>query len=182
MRLTLCQNTISLLAGLVLINILVLFFSFHVEAATSCDNTTATCAAMCTHIYDDCSMSLNDSSGTAMTQAECITACGSTGADVITCLDAVSCSATAIDSCLVSATASASASADSAYIGGGGVTDNGTTTSGGACGEITDCNSCVSNCRCRYNGTVAADTCCTGCGCECELYCMPTEWWIATCI
>ncbi|MBU1918322.1 MAG: hypothetical protein ABII18_09275 [bacterium] len=160
------------------------FYLPHSQAATSCDNTTTTCTDMCSNIYDTCSMSLLDSDGDAITEASCISACGSTDATVVSCLASVSCDADSIDSCLVTGTDEddAATESDSSYIGGSGVSDGTTTTSGGACGEITDCNSCVTNCRCRYEGTVAANTCCTGCGCECELFCMPTEWWVATCL
>ncbi|HLD44658.1 MAG TPA: hypothetical protein VJC18_04425 [bacterium] len=153
-----------------------------VWAATSCENTTTTCEDMCAHVYDTCAVSLIDSGGSARSEAECVSACASTDPAVISCLASVSCTAEAVDNCLISATSTGTSTDDSSYIGGGGVSDGETTTSGGACGEITDCNSCISNCRCRYDGTVAASQCCTGCGCECELYCMPTEWWIATCI
>ncbi len=154
------------------------------QAASSCDNTTATCEDACSNIYDTCSISINNSSGSAMLETECVSACASTDAAVITCLASVSCTASAVDNCLTYASSSTSTEdEDSTYVGGSGVEDSeGTTTSGGSCGTISDCNSCISNCRCRYGGTAAASTCCTGCGCECELYCMPTEWWVATCI
>ena len=157
------------------------------QATESCDNTTATCEEMCAHIYTTCSMSFQDSSDVAMTETECVAACGSTDPAVVSCLAAITCNLESIDSCLVNATASSGSgsSEDSggSYIGGGGVADDsGGSTNSGGCGAITDCNSCITNCRCRYDGTAAASTCCTGCGCECELFCMPTDWWIATCM
>lgn len=169
--------------------ILALFFLgiTNAGATEACNNTTATCEAMCTRIYDTCAMSFKNSSSVAMTQTECITACASTHPNVVSCLTDTTCTLAAIDSCLVNATASSGSGSSTggtdSYIGGGGVTDAaGQTSSSGSCGAITDCNSCVTNCRCRYGGTAAASTCCTGCGCECELYCVPTEWWIATCM
>lgn len=157
----------------------------NVSATEACNNTTATCEAMCAHVYDTCTMSFKNSSSVAMSETACITACASTSPDVVSCLTTITCNLEAIDSCLVNATASSGSGTGSTgtYIGGGGVTDAaGSTANSGACGTITDCNSCVTNCRCRYGGTAAEGTCCTGCGCECELYCVPTEWWIATCM
>lgn len=174
--------------GLVILFLTLLFAGLpNVRATETCDNTTTACETMCANVYDTCSMSFKNSDNEEMTKAECITACGSTDPDVVTCLTDIECDMESIASCLVNATASSGSgsSEDNAgsYIGGGGVTDGeGTTNNGGGCGEISDCNSCITNCRCRWGGTAAVSTCCTGCGCECELFCMPTDWWIATCM
>lgn len=149
-------------------------------AAESCNITGTGCTTACSHVYDTCGLSINDSSGSAMTGAECLSACASTDSTVIDCLSDVECDGESVLSCIE--TGSASGDSDTEYIGGGGVTDDEGEEVSGACVQITDCNSCISNCRCRYEGTAAVSTCCTGCGCECELYCMPTDWWIATCM
>lgn len=132
-------------------------FSHNLNAATTCET-------MCSNVYDTCSLTLENSSGDALTEAQCVTACAGTHADVVSCLTTVACTRLAIDVCLVTGLNRNSAAQTESN---DAITDD--------TGTMSACDACIY--ECNRNGSYS---CCTGCGCDCMYQCLPTDF-LSTC-